>query len=177
MTALNFNARNIQPAGDLSPVPSGEYLAVIVDSVMKETKNKDGQYLELVHEIIDGPFKGRKVWARLNLVNRNAQTVTIAQQQLSAIAHAIDRLEIGDDSELCGHPMLIRVEFKAANPADPKSRDGNDIKAWKSPVETVGNRPMASPAPASYMHAAPGLPAPTPSPATAAAPPWARPAA
>jgi hypothetical protein len=167
MTALNFNARNIPPAGDLTPVPSGEYAAVIVDSVLKDTKDKTGQYLELVHEIIDGPFKGRKVWARLNLVNRNPQTVTIAQQQLSAIAHAIDRLEIGDDSELIGHPMLIRVEFRAANPTDPKSRDSNEIKAWKALGGSV----------AAHAHSAPAMPAPTPAPAVAAAPPWARPAA
>jgi hypothetical protein len=174
MSLLNFDARTVQPATDKSPIPAGEYPAIIVDSAMKETKDRNGQYLELTHEVIDGPFKGRKVWARLNLVNRNTTTVTIAQQQLSSICHAVNRLTVQDSSELHGVPMLIRVEFKAANPADPKSKDGNDIKAWKQLTGPV-TVPGAAAAPVTYPPA--GLPAPTPAPAAAATPPWARPAA
>jgi hypothetical protein len=174
MSLLNFDARNVQPAADMAPIPAGEYPAMIVDSLMKETKDKNGQYLELTHEVIDGPFKGRKVWARLNLVNRNATTVQIAQQQLSSICHAVGRLTVQDSSELHNVPMLIRVEFKAANPADPKSKDGNDIKAWK-PLSGPVTLPAAAAAPVTYPPA--GMPAPTHAPAAAAAPPWARPAA
>lgn len=174
MSLLNFDARNVQPAADMAPIPAGEYPAIIVDSAMKETKDRTGQYLELTHEVIDGPFKGRKVWARLNLVNKNPTTVQIAQQHLSAICHAVGRLTVQDSSELHNVPHLIRVEFKAANPADPKSKDGNDIKAWK-PLAGPVTVPAAGAAPTTYP--APGLPAPTSTPAAAATPPWHRPAA
>lgn len=174
MSLLNFDARNVQPFADMAPIPAGEYPAIIVDSALKDTKDRNGQYLELTHEVIDGPFKGRKVWSRLNLVNRNPQTVTIAQQQLSSICHAVGRLTVQDSSELHNLPMLIRVEFRAANPADPKSRDGNDIKVWK-PLAGPVTVQSAAAAPTTYPAA--GLPAPTPAPAAAATPPWARPAA
>ena len=36
---------------------------------MKATKAGTGQYLQLGFQILDGPHKGRKLWARLNLDN------------------------------------------------------------------------------------------------------------
>jgi hypothetical protein len=174
MPAFNFDPSTVQPATDMSPIPAGEYSAMIIDSAMKDTKNRDGQYLELTHDVIDGPFKGRKVWARLNLFNKNTQTVEIAKRQLSAICHAAGIPNAQASEQLHNRPMLIRVEFKAANPADPKSKDGNDIKAWKQLTGPV-TVPGAAAAPVTYPPA--GLPAPTHAPAAAATPPWARPAA
>ena len=37
-----------------------------------------GSYLNLTFEILDGNYKGRKVWSRLNLDNPNQQAVQIA---------------------------------------------------------------------------------------------------
>ena len=46
---------------------------------MKPTKTGNGQYLQLAFEIIEGEYKNRKVWARLNLENANADAVRIAR--------------------------------------------------------------------------------------------------
>ena len=71
------------------PIPAGKYLAAIIESNMKPTKSGKGQYLELTFQILEGDFKGRKVWARLNLDNPSAQTVKIARGELSAISRAV----------------------------------------------------------------------------------------
>ena len=73
MANLNgFDANNVDPATDFEPIPAGKYLAVITDSEMKPTKSGSGHYLELTFQVIDGPFKNRLLWSRLNLDNPNA---------------------------------------------------------------------------------------------------------
>ena len=76
-------------ADQFEPVPAGKYLAAIVESEMKPTKSGNGHFLELTFEVGEGPYKGRKLWARLNLDNPNPQAVQIARGELSAICRAV----------------------------------------------------------------------------------------
>lgn len=157
-----FDPSAVEPAQDFAPVPAGEYLAIIIDSELKPTRNGAGEYLALTHQIIDGEFKGRMIWANLNIVNHNEVAQRIAQQQLSAICHAVGQTQaITDSEQLHNRPMVIRVEFVPAN--DEKGwRAKNEIKAWKAPATAQ------APAPAAPRPAAPAAPA-RPAPA----PPWA----
>lgn len=163
-----FDATQIQPDTGREPLPSGEYVCVIVDSDMRQTKDGRGQYLELVHEVVEGPYQGRKAWARLNLVNHNQTAQSIAQGQLSTICHACGVLSVQDSQQLHNRPMLVRIEFLKAGPK--RDTDTNEIRGWKS----VNGQPLA----AGTVTAGP---APTGSPAPAAAaagaPPWAKKAA
>lgn len=141
---------------DMGCVPTGEYLAHIVDSDMKPTSNNTGEYLELTHEILDGPHKGRKVWARLNLVNGNDKAVEIANRDFAAIRHATGVLNPRDSADLHRKPMVIRVEMipqgtqitKGSRAGTVTDRDRNEIKAWKavdaSTAGGLGNAPAAA---------------------------------
>lgn len=155
-----FDARTVNPESEFTPIPAGDYLAMIVDSGMKETKDKRGQYLELVHEIIDGPYKGRKVWERLNLVNANEQTVAIAKRQLSNCCHGVNVFPCTDSQQLHNKPVLIRVKFEKG---EGNNNDKNSIKEWKSASGT--------PAPTGYVAPANDTAAAAPA-AGAATPPW-----
>ncbi|MCZ2098804.1 MAG: DUF669 domain-containing protein [Anaerolineae bacterium] len=113
MANLNgFDARQVDPAADFEPIPAGKYLAVITESELKPTKNGGGQYLQLAFQILDGPYKNRYVWARLNLTNANPTTVQIARAELSAICRAIGVLTPKDSVELHNLPLAIRVSQK-----------------------------------------------------------------
>lgn len=140
---------------DIGCIPTGEYPAHIIDSDMKPTKNNDGEYLELTHEVLDGPYKGRKVWARLNLDNPNSQAVEIANRDFSAIRHATGVLNPRDSADLHRKPMLIRVEFIPAGTVNKRGiasdRDRNEIKGWKAidPADLPASTPSAPAAAAS----------------------------
>ena len=113
MANLNgFNANNIDPATDFEPIPAGKYLAVITDSEMKSTKSGSGHYLELTFQVLDGPYKNRLLWSRLNLDNPNAQAVQIAQGELSAICRAVGVMQPKDSIELHNLPLLVTVKCK-----------------------------------------------------------------
>ncbi|GIK54155.1 MAG: hypothetical protein BroJett014_31280 [Planctomycetota bacterium] len=113
MASLNgFNANEVDPNVAFEPLPPGEYLAVVVASEMKPTKNGAGEYLQLELEVIDGPHKGRKVWDRLMLKHSNSQTVAIAKGTLSALCRAVGVLVPRDSSELHNLPVVVKVACK-----------------------------------------------------------------
>lgn len=107
-----FDANQVEPTTDFDPIPAGKYLAVITDSEMKPTKAGTGKYLQLTFEILEGEYKGRKLWARLNLFNSNDTTVKIAQAELSAICRAVGVLAPNDSVELHNLPLVIAVKCK-----------------------------------------------------------------
>ncbi len=129
MSALNFDATTVEPVDDFSPIPAGEYIAAIIDSEMKATKNGQGQYLQLMLQVLEGDYKGRMVWDRLNLVNQNQTAVEIAKRTLSAICHAAGKLQVQDSAELHDIPMVVRVSVR---PADGQYDASNEVKAYKA---------------------------------------------
>lgn len=142
---------------DFSPLPTGEYMAQIVDSDLKPTKNNAGHYLELTLEVMEGPYKGRKHWDRLNLDNPNAQAVEIANRTFSSIREATGVTNPRDSQDLHYKPMVIRIECFAAGTAGRngkvRDRDEADVKAYKKAEGAV-------PAQISPANAAPTPPAP-----------------
>lgn len=146
MANLNgFDANQVEPTGDFDPVPAGKYLAVISDSEMKPTKSGSGSYLQLTFEILDGPHKGRLLWARLNLDNPNATAVAIARAELSAICRAVGVLAPKDSVELHNLPLVIHVRCKKR---DDTGEVTNEVKGYSprtAPAETPPVKP-ATPA-------------------------------
>ena len=121
MAQLNgFDARNVEPMADFEAIPAGKYLAVITETAMKPTKNGNGSYLELTFEVIEGEYKGRNLWARLNLDNPSQQAVQIARGELSAICRAVGVMQPKDSCELQNIPLLVTVKCK-------KREDTGDI--------------------------------------------------
>ena len=113
-----FDANNVAPSVPFEVVPPGKYVVQIVKSAMEPTKSGNGEALNLEMEIMEGPHAGRKVWDGLNLRNTNAQAVEIAQRTLSAICHAVGKLQVSDSSftafcRICpdDHDNLHRVCF------------------------------------------------------------------
>jgi len=113
MTELNFDANSIEPAtGRFELLPVDDYLAVISESAMADNKKTQGKHLSLTWTVIEGDYKDRKVFSNLNLVNENAQTVEIAQRELSAICRATGVLHPKDSSELHDKPVVISVGIR-----------------------------------------------------------------
>lgn len=122
-----FDANKVDPNSEFEPIPAGKYLAVIVESEMKQTKAGTGSYLQLTHQIVDGPFKGRKVWSRLNLDNPNPTAVQIAKGELSALCRAAGVMTPRDSAELHNIPVVINVRQK---PNDATGEIQNEIRGY-----------------------------------------------
>ena len=150
MANLNgFDANQVEPTS-FDPIPAGKYLACITESEMKATKSGTGQFLYLTFQILEGEYKGRKVWARLNLKNPNPQAEQIARGQLSAVCRAVGVMAPKDSLELHNLPLVITVKVK-------KREDTEDLQ---NEISGYAKRETAA--------------APAPPAAAGSTPPWKR---
>lgn len=143
-----FDATSVEPSQPFEVIPADKYVVQIVASDLKPTSSGTGQYIWLELEILEGEYKGRKLWDRLNIINPNAQAVEIAQRSLSALCHACDVMAFSDTEELHWNPVVATVrvrppkgEYAASNeirgyePVDPNKR---------SPVTAAQSKPQAA---------------------------------
>jgi hypothetical protein len=175
MASLDFNAEEVDPMQDLSPVPVGEYVAQIVESEMKDTASGTGRYLKLSWQILDdGPHQSRRVWVNLNLENPNQQAVEIARRELSSICRAVGVLRPADSSEL--HEIACRIKVGIDN----KDKDRNPQNKINAYLPLADDPQQAASAPARAPSPRPAAAAPARQPVGAGAgggagsPPWKR---
>lgn len=165
MDLSGFNPEEVDTEGSggdsFEPIPAGWYPVVIVDSEEKETRAGNGSYLQLTLEVSDGEFKGRLLWARLNLNNPNPKAVEIAQRDLANICKAVGVMAPKDSSDLHYKPLAARVKIR---PYEGEMR--NEVSGFRA-IRNGGGGQAQRPAPQQQQQrrAAPGK---------ASAPPWAR---
>lgn len=182
MAQLSFDATTVAPQQSFDPIPAGVYIAHIIDSDVIATQS-GGQMLKLTHEVLDGPYKGRRVWSNINIRNASAEAERIGQSQLSALCHAAGVLQLQDSAQLQRIPLRMRVTIRPAGP-DKRGihRDAqNDIKGYEAatgaaPAAPAMQHTHAAPAAAqqpAWQRSVPAAPPPA-MPAAPAAAPWAR---
>jgi len=136
----NFNSNDVDPNFAFEPIPAGKYLALITESETKDTKSGDGKYLQLTFQVLEGEYKGRMLWTRLNLENSNATTVKIARAELSAICRAVSVMAPKDSVELHNLPLIVSVGLKKRKDTGELT---NVIKGYDR-KEAVAARPVSA---------------------------------
>lgn len=119
---------------DLEPIKPGVYKAVITESQMMDNSKGTGKFLMLTLQIIEGEFKNRRVWDRLNLIHPNETAVEIAKQSLANICRAVGVLTPRDSAELHDKPMSIRVVQRKR---EDNGEIANDVKAYAAASKPV----------------------------------------
>lgn len=120
-----FDATTVEPLGSYEVLPAGKYLAQIVDSEMRVTKDGMGKYLFLEVDVLEGRYAGRKLFDRLNLVNGNEKAVELARRTLSAICHATGVERVKDSSQFHLVPFIADVKVR---PAKGQYDESNSIR-------------------------------------------------
>ncbi len=136
MAAINFDSNSVEPAGSFEPLPIGEYVVLISATEIKPTsKDKEkpeseqkNKYLLLTYDVVDGDFKGRLIFDRLNIMNENEKAQEIAQRSLSAICRAVGILHPTDTDQLKGIPFIVKVGIRKG---DERFGPTNDVKEYK----------------------------------------------
>ena len=129
MPNLNgFDANTVEPVqSNFEPIPAGKYLAMIVGSEEK-TSQKGFRYLSLEFEVLEGQYRGRKLWANLNLYHPDPEVVKFARSELANVCKAVGVLKPADSVQLHNLPMQIAV--KCVNRKDTGELQ-NRIKAYE----------------------------------------------
>lgn len=146
-----FNAYE-ETDDDFGAIPKGDYVVVVVGSGMKPTKAGTGQYLEVVMEVIDGQYKGRSLWGRLNLVNPSETATKIARKEWAQICRAVGIASPADSSEVHNKPMIASVKVVPGT-----TKEQNEIEKYSALTGVPGQQAPAQPA---QVYQAPAQPAP-----------------
>jgi hypothetical protein len=156
-----FDATTVEPNKPLELLPPGRYVVQIVGSEMRPTKDGMGRLLWLELDVLEGEHASRKLFDRLNLVNANPTTVEIAQRTLSAICHAVGKMQVDDSEQLHLIPMIADVKVQPpkngydakntlrylpldsqpARPAAPAARPAAAPVTSAAPVAKTGTAP------------------------------------
>ena len=187
-TSLTFDASKVAPAVPLEAFPAGNYTVAMTDGEIKPTSDGSGKRLAFELTVLEGPFKGRKVWDGLNIENKSQVAQEIAHQQLSAICHAVGSIRIQSVQELFNKPFEAKIGFDDARVVGDKTYDPRNTFKGAKPV--AGGSPAVSGAsaggatnppwagkPAAAPAAAPAAPAAAPTPAPKKPGPKAKPPA
>lgn len=126
---MGFDANEVEPSVGFDPLPAGDYVVILTGSDWKDTRSGTGRYLEIAHEVVEGQYRGRRLWARLNLENQNEKAVEIAKAQLSSICRAVDVRQPRDSAELHGIPLVATVKIKKRQDTGDLV---NEISGWKA---------------------------------------------
>jgi hypothetical protein len=148
MASFSFDASQVAPQASTGPLPAGTYLAHITESDVQPLKSGNGTGLKLTFEVIEGQYKGRRVWENLNIQHSNDDTQRIAQSQLSALCHAVNVIKLQDTAALHFKPVSIKVVVREAQ---GQYQASNNIKGYESagssrPVFVPTEEPTAAPA-------------------------------
>lgn len=134
MPELLFDNTVIEPIGDFTPLPAGDYLVTITGSEKKMPHPKsDGsevrEYINLTLTVQDGQYKGRKLFSGLHIDHIKTDTSDIAKRTLSAICTitGVNRPKMTE--ELHDKPFMVTVGLRAGDAKYPSP--SNEIKAWK----------------------------------------------
>jgi|14BtaG_2_1085337.scaffolds.fasta_scaffold00072_12 hypothetical protein len=162
MGNLDYQATD-DVVSDFSPLPTGKYLASIVEAELKQTKAGTGSYVQLKFEVMDGAYKGRWVsFINITFTNPNSTAQEIGRKQLNTLLKAINLQGIQDTSELTGHAVVIDVNIKQQEGYSPQ----NEVKNY-FPVDGTPAAPTVP------SQAAPE-PTAQPTPTSDAQPSWAQ---
>lgn len=123
---------------EFTTLPAGWYVAEIVKSELKDTKDRAGKYVALKFKIledaeIDGEevkSEGRFVFTNLNIVNKSETAVRLARSDLKAICEAVGHTgELEDTVDLHNIELQIKLSVKAATSEWPEK---NEVKGYKA---------------------------------------------
>jgi len=124
-------------AASSSVVPAGEYVAALVKSEMKESKNKpQNAYLNCEFEIQDGEHSGRRFFNMFNLVNDNTIAKDIADRSFNSLCEACGKLRssVTDSEALHGIPFRVKLTIKTDSYGDKNEIAGDAFKPLNGPA-------------------------------------------
>lgn len=147
MATLNFGftTEEAQAAQNDSyaALPSGNYIAQVERSEVKNTKDGTGSYLSLGFKVIDGDYAGRVLFGNITLTNKNSQAQEIGRKQLIKLSTACGLGHLQDSEQLHGIPVMIRVSDSRVYEGEKQ----NDIKDYKPVQATAPSQPSFTPPP------------------------------
>jgi len=137
-----FNPQEHDTTQEFEALPPGEYPVLIDAAEVKLTKAKTGSFLKLETSVIEGEYKGRKIFHNITLKNPNAKAEEIGVRELATLGQAVAMLAITDSSELVNKAVIVKLKVKD----DPQYGKQNEVVTFKPYGQPVQQQQQTTPA-------------------------------
>lgn len=137
----NLNITEEYKPSNFEALPKGNYLVVITGGEEKTSKTSNKPYLSLTYEVIEGEYKGRKIFVNLFLFSDNPDAVRIARNEVAGICYATSTSNIKDVSEVTNKPFMVKLGVR-------KNQEGelvNSIQEYMPATGVIGNAQPVTP--------------------------------
>lgn len=141
MVSVSVDVSEYKPMDEYSLLPPGWYAAAIAATTMdytnkaKEEGRKDEYYLKLEFHILEGDYKGQKVWTQLNIKNRNQTAMDIANRELRTILESLklppNHLVSNDTETMHGKPLSLKIDVDSYKDKHGLDKTKNVVKNYK----------------------------------------------
>lgn len=132
-----FNAASVDTTDTFEPIPEGLYRVLVASAEEKTTANGNGLGLNVQYEVVEGKYKGRKLFHWINLRNQNKTAEEIGHKELARLCLATNVPQPKATSDFCG--KLIQVNVKVGERNGEKR---NEIKSIVIPSATPAAAPV-----------------------------------
>lgn len=138
----NFNAEDAKNVPSFELLPVGDY--IVTFSKVEERTSKAGDiYVSIMLDVIDGQYKGRKLFHTINLNHSKKEVRDIAKAEFTNIYVLTGNIRPRSYSELIGKVLKAHVKI---NPAKDGYEASNAIKGWnkatpEAPIPVVLGTP------------------------------------
>jgi len=143
---FTFVTSEYEDSKQFNPIPPGSYIFRIESADGKQTKNGNGCYVEVVLVVVEGNYIGRKVWDRINLVNKSTVAESIARGQFKALCEGVGIQELKSLLELNDKFIKVRIAIDKSGNNCVKSYS-SAIASHDSNVKTNAGSPLPHPPP------------------------------
>ena len=143
MAQLNYDVNAEELESSYDPVPAGQYNVIITESAYEDNKSKTGKILKLTYQIMEGPFKDKKIFENLNLIHSNKQAEEISRKAFNSIGVALGFNKVEDSVQL--HNKMLTLDVIVKNSEEYGLQ--NSIKkhlAYDGKVLTPNNASVSS---------------------------------
>ncbi|WP_027710322.1 DUF669 domain-containing protein [Zooshikella ganghwensis] len=130
MANLGFSTQAYDPNINLfTPIPAGDYLAMIDKADVKMNKAGTGHYIAFSYIILEGQYAERRVFDNQNISHPNQQAENIGRRAISAIGQALGNPNVQDSDQLLNQPLVIKVTIRNNKQSNEPE---NVIRGWLS---------------------------------------------
>ena len=124
-----------EKSGSFEALPQGNYNVGIKEVELKDTKAGTGKYVSVMLEIIEGEYKGRKLWDNWNIKNpsEKAQEIGLGRMKRVYKLAGLGELKDNEPTTLCGKSFCVYVTIKMYN-----GKEQNNIASYDMPHDLKG---------------------------------------
>lgn len=140
MARFDFETADYEAPMDFEIIPEGTEVRMKCTEAEEKETSSGGTMIAATFQIVEGEYKGRKVWTNFNVVNKSEKAQNFGRRMVSGWARACGKPNANDTDQLLEKPFWCKLGIeKGSGPY----KDKNIISSFLMPEGASSPAPTA----------------------------------